>query len=152
VNGKADPLIQKINQGPHSVFGCPGRYSLQIAEFRGRTAIVKSGSDGNTKFTGFFDLHKSPLVTAADDAERMAANLAKDKEVMQAGYMPYVYHGRDSSKVFIGAFNAPNQPEAARLREHLLKVAVDLNKRRVTDTMIVPASALQDLSQIKQNK
>jgi hypothetical protein len=152
VMGKPDPLIHEINQGPHSVFGCPGRYSLQIAEFRGRTAILKNSSEASTKFAGFFDLRKSPLAHAADDAEKLAANLAKDKEVMKAGYMPYVYHGRDSSKVYIGAFNAPNQPEAVRLREHLLNVAVDLNKRRVTDTMIVPASALEDLSQIKQNK
>jgi hypothetical protein len=150
-NGKSDPLIRQMNQGPHSVFGCSGRYTLQIAEFRGRTAIVKSGQ-ASSKFGNFFDLKKSPLATAADDAEKMAANLAKDKQVTAAGYVPYVYHDRDSSKVFIGAFNSPTQPEAARLRKHLLEVAVDLNNRRVTDTMIVPAVALQDLSQIKQNR
>jgi hypothetical protein len=151
-HGKPDPLIQQMNQGPHSVFTCPGRYTLQVAEFRGRTAILKSGSEKSTKFSSFFDMSKSPLVTAGKDAERLAENLAKDKQVTQAGYFPYVYHDRDSSKVFIGAFNSPNEPEAARLRKHLLEIAVDLNNRKVTDTMIVPASALQDLSQIKQNR
>jgi hypothetical protein len=145
-----DPLIRQMNQGPHSVFTCPGRYSLQIAEFAGRKAIIKDG-EVDKKFSSMFDLRKSPLATAGEDAEKLAASLARDKQVMQAGYVPYVYHDRYSSKVFIGAFNQPVTPEAIKLREHLLKIAVDLNNRKVTDTMIVPAIALQDLTGIKKN-
>ena len=33
--GKRDELVVKMNQGPHSIYQCPGRYSLELAEFSG---------------------------------------------------------------------------------------------------------------------
>ncbi len=145
---KPDLLIQKINQGPHNIFTCPGRYTLQVAEFRGRKEIV--GADQPQKSHNVFELRKSPLATAADDAEKLADALAKDKDVRQIGYVPYVYHDRFSSKVFIGAFNSAADPEAAKLRDAMLKMAVDLNNRKVVDVMIVPAGGLTDLTTIKR--
>ena len=67
-----------------------------------------------------------------------------------------VYHDRTSSRVLIGSFNAPNDPAAVRLRDHLLRVAVgimDTNQDPVTKKprhrgvhkMIVPAEYLTDL-------
>lgn len=145
---KPDLLIQKINQGPHSIYTCPGRYSLQVAEFSGRKEIVAAGQP--EKSFNVFDLRKSPLATAADDAEKLAEGLARDKEVRQTGYIPYVYHDRFSSKVYIGAFNSPSDPEAAKLRNAMVKMAVDLNNRKTVDVMIVPSGILTDLSGIKQ--
>jgi hypothetical protein len=49
----------------------------------------------------------------------------------------------------MGSFNDPNDPAAAALQKRLLEIAVDLNNRRVTDVMIVPATALLDLQPIK---
>ncbi len=43
---KPDLLVQRINRGPHSIYTCPGRYSLQIAEFSGRKQIVTQGQPG----------------------------------------------------------------------------------------------------------
>lgn len=144
---KPDLLVRKINQGPHNIYTCPGRYSLQLAEFSGRQAIVPANQPQRVLN---FDLKKSPLATAADDAEKLADSLARDKFVRQTGYVPYVYHDRFSSKVYIGAFNSASDPEAAKLREAMVKMAVDLNNRKVVDTMIVPATALTDVGAIKQ--
>ena len=70
---KHDTLIAQMNQGPHTIFRCPGRYTLPIAEFSGRSTFnvegaMKLGDDA---------LKKSPSITAADDAERLADALAK---------------------------------------------------------------------------
>ena len=90
-----------------------------------------------------------PLATAADDAERLAEALSRDKEIQKLGCQPYVYHDRFSSRVTLGSFNVPNDPNAQRLHDRLREIAVDLNNRRVTDVMIVPATALMDLAPIK---
>lgn len=144
---KPDLLVQKINQGPHNINTCPGRFTLQVAEFTGRKAIVQGPQ--TESFFSSFAMKRSPLATAADDAEKLADALARDKLVRQTGYVPYVYHDRYSSKVFMGAFNSPSDPAAARLRDDMLKMAVDLNNRRVADVMIVPAGALTDLTGIR---
>jgi hypothetical protein len=125
-----DVMLVKMNDGPHNIRRCPGRYTLQIANFSGRS-------------------NKSPLATAADDAERLAEALSKDREIQKLGCQPYVYHDHYSSRVTIGSFNAPDDPNARKLHDRLLEIAVDLNNRRVTDVMIVPAGVLLDLSPIK---
>jgi hypothetical protein len=148
---KPDVMITQMNQGPHSIFTCPGRYSLQIAEFTGRKTML-GGNLPESRIGGILELRKSPLATAADDAEKLAAALARDKEFMQLGYVPYVYHDRYASRVMVGAFNSPNDPAATKLRQGLIEEAGKLNNRRVTDVMIVPASMLTDLSGVKQQQ
>ncbi len=146
---KQDTLIAQMNQGPHSLFRCPGRYTLVIAEFSGRSTFNIEGA----RKLGDDVLKKSPLVTAADDAERLAASLAKVPEIQQTGYLPYVFHDRTSSKVTIGAFNSPNDPAAMKLRETLLRLAVPLmdtkDRKRGIDTMIAPANYLTDIEPLK---
>lgn len=141
---KPDVIVAQMNQaGDHNIHTCPGKYSLQIAEFKGRTEIIgKSGTPG------IFNLKRSALATAADDAERLATALSRDKEVSQTGARPYVFHSRYSSRVLMGSFNDPNDPNAARLRDRLLKLATDLNNRNVTDVMIVPATVLTDIKEL----
>lgn len=152
--GNNDAFVMRMNQGPHSVYQCPGRYSLEVASFNGRASFDVTG----TQSFSDVGLKRSPLITAADDAERMAQALAKAEEIKQLGQPVYVYHDRTSSRVMIGAFNSPNEPAAVQLRANLLKLAVPLiqeenpatgRKKAVTDTMIVPASALTDLALIK---
>ncbi len=142
-----DVLISKINNGPHSIMRCPGRYTLQIADFSGRKTL---DVDNDQRFKGLKSFNQSPLVTAADDAERLAKALAGDKEILQTGYEPYVYHDRFSSRVMIGSFDTPNDPKARKLHDRLLELTVGLNQRKVTDnTVIVPAPNLTDLAKIK---
>jgi hypothetical protein len=144
-SGKGDPLLRQINGGPHNLVYCPGRYSLQVAEFSGRATF-------NVDNPNFKDslLAKSPLARAADDAEQLADKLAKNPEIRQTGCQPYVFHDRTSSKVWMGAFNSPDDPAAARLRDTLLKLAASSSlMKEADDTMIVPAPYLTDVDVLK---
>jgi hypothetical protein len=148
---KTDPLITQMNAGPHSVFHCPGRYTLQVAEFTGRSSLEATESNKfRAKESSSLErvLQQSPLAHAADDAEKLADSLLKVDEIQRTGYRPYVYHDRHSSKVTIGAFNSPNDPAAMSLRQKLLEIAVDLNNRKATEVMIVPAPVLMDLKEL----
>jgi hypothetical protein len=148
---KPDKLIVQMNQTARSIANCPGRYSLQVAEFSGRSTF----NERDERFQGLASLKKSPLATAAADAERLAAKLAKDPDIQRLGQPIYVYHDRRSSRVFIGSFNAEKDPAAVETRDALVRLAVDLMKNdRPTggvDTMIVPAGMLTNLKDIKAN-
>jgi hypothetical protein len=141
-----DVLVGKINDGPHNIRYCPGRYTLQVAAFTGRSTF---DPEGDPRFKGVLAAMKSPLATAADDAERLAEALSKDPEVIKTGCQPYVFHDRFSSRVTMGSFNSPTDPSAQRLHDRLIEIAVDLNNRKVSDNLIVPATALMDLAPIK---
>ena len=140
--GKRDVLIGQMNSGPRSIVNCPGRYTLQVAEFGGRAAF-----NPDQKSIGMFSndwLRKSPLATAADDAERLAEVLAKDPEIARTGFQPYVFHDRTKSKVMVGAFQNPTDPAAPKLRQLLLQRAIPLaDKQR--GAIIAPGNQLTDL-------
>jgi hypothetical protein len=145
-----DKLIIAMNKGLRSIAHCPGRYSLQVAEFTGRSAL----QFGLEKQAGnrLPDLRESPLQTAAADAERLAERLAKSSEFQALRQPVYVYHDRSSSKVFVGSFASDLDPAAFDMREALLRLAVPLQKsngKGRDDVMIVPATALYDLKAIK---
>jgi hypothetical protein len=146
---KSDRLVVQMNQTSRSIANCPGRYSLQVAEFSGRSTF----NDKDDRFQGLLNLKRSPLATAGEDAERLADRLAKDPDLQKLGQPIYVYHDRTASRVYIGSFNAPQDPTAVAVRESLLKLAVPmLDRKRSTggmDTMIVPAGMLTDLNDIK---
>jgi hypothetical protein len=146
---KHDDLIPKMNAGAHSIANCPGRYTLQVAEFSGRTSF--DAKDEN--FRGLLKLRESPLRTAGDDAERLATALQKDREFQQLGQPVFTYHDRTSSRVFIGSFQNDRDPTAVRVREALLKMSVELQRTNrvgaTSDTMIVPATMLTDLTDVK---
>jgi hypothetical protein len=148
---KADRLVVEMNSGEGSVAQCPGMYTLQIAEFSGRATF----NEKDSAFQGHLALLKSPLRTAASDAEKLANVLRKDKDVAKLGQPIYVYHDRTSSRVYAGSFNTPDDPRAVAMRDSLLKLAVPLidpsSRRKTVDSMIVPAGTLTDLSAIKAN-
>jgi hypothetical protein len=147
-----DRLLIRINSGHRSIANCPGRYSLQIADFSGRASFQL---DPDVRLAHFLpSLVDPPLGKAAEDAERMADKLSKDPEIQRLGQPIYVYHGRTASKVFIGSFNDPRDPAAAALRNQLVQNAnaisnKDKTGKAATETMIVPALALTDLSELK---
>ncbi len=149
---KQDRLIVQMNSSDRSIANCPGQFSLQVAQFTGRSTF----NEKDENFRGVMSLRSSPLRTAADDAERLAATLTKDKEVQQLGQPVFVYHDRTASRVFVGSFDSDRDPQAGNVRESLLKLALPLmdSKSRGKahlDTMIVPATALTDLTNIKSN-
>jgi hypothetical protein len=147
-----DRLMVQMNSGHRSIVNCPGRYSLQVAEFTGRSTYVLNPVDQPASI--FPNLKESPLRTAADDAEKMADKLAKDPEFQRLGEPVYVVHDRTNSRVYVGSFDAPQDPRAVEVREKLLRMAVPLvsketRGKNALDTMIVPALALTDLTAIK---
>ena len=150
---RRDELIVRMNQTARSIANCPGRFSLQIAEFSGRATF----NEKDPRFHGLLNLQKSPLMTAADDAERLADKLAKHPEFQKLHLPIYVFHDRTSSKVFVGSFESDKDPSAVGIREALLKMAVPLvtvdkqHPSQALDTMIVPAGWLTDLSPVKEN-
>lgn len=147
-----DRLVVQINAGLRSIVNCPGRYSLQVAEFSGRSAYQLNPNQPIAQVLP--NLNTSPLQTAHDDAERMADKLARAPEIQRMGLPVFVYHDRTSSRVFVGTWDNPREPAAYKTREELLRLAtslVDKSKRKkdALDTMIVPALALTDLSEYK---
>jgi hypothetical protein len=146
---KPDKLIVRMNASLRSIAHCPGRYSLQVAEFSGRSTF----NPQDETFKGVVSLSNSPLQTAAADAERLAAKLSKDSDIQQLGQPIYVYHDRTASRVFIGSFESEKDPVAVDVRDSLLRLAVPLMDRKrptgALDTMIVPAGLLTDLKDIK---
>jgi hypothetical protein len=157
---KHDELIVKINQTARSITNCPGRFSLQIAEFSGRATFNEKDKRFQEGILGGRFLTSSPLATAADDAERLADKLSKNPEFQKLHLPIYVYHDRTSSKVYVGSFETDKDPSAVGIRDALLKMSVPLvtyyendpkSKSRALDTMIVPAGWLTDLQPIKAN-
>jgi hypothetical protein len=119
---KADPLIKRMNQGPNSIFNCPGPYTMVVAEFSGRSSFDTKESifrlpDG---------LKDSPLKTAHEDAEDFAEKLADDPKIQALGVRPYVYHDRTSSRVMLGGYNSQADPNAKRVYQGALGVSVQI--------------------------
>jgi hypothetical protein len=143
-----DRLVVQMNSGLRSIVNCPGRFSLQVAEFSGRTSFASQPG------SLIPNLKESPLRTAHDDAEKMADKLAKDAEFQRMGQPVYVLHDRSSSRVYIGSFDSEQDPRAAAVRERLMMMAIPLQDksrrgRNALDTTIVPALALTDLAVMK---
>jgi hypothetical protein len=149
-----DRLMVKINGGLRSIANCPGRYSLQVAEFSGRSAFQLDPQQQIGQILP--DLKSSPLMTAHDDAEKLADKLARASEIQHLGMPVYVFHDRTASRVYIGSFNDLKDPAVYKAREAALRLASTVvdksNQKRSKSTLdyrIVPAYALTDLSDYK---
>lgn len=136
---KPDDLLKRMNAGPHSIYKCSGTYTLPVAEFRGRS----TANIGDPRFSNTGFLKKSPLAKAGDDAEDLAAKLAKCQ--LMRGYEPYVFHDRDRSVVTIGAFNGPNDPNLVRLREIIPRLIYEMLDRRMTLIPLAPSPTLMEV-------
>lgn len=123
---KVDPEVVRWNKGtPHSIYTCPGPYSLVVSEFSGRSQLAAEAPPQNilTKF-----LDDSPLKTAHDDAENLASMLAKHEVIRSLGVMPYVYHDRTSSRVMLGAFQSPDDPRIEQVRKAAMTIEVETKR------------------------
>ena len=138
---KVDDLIRRINKGPYSIFKNPSEYTLQVAEFGGRIAVMVSSEKG--KGDAPVDesvLRGSPLASAADDAEKLADALNKCKSL--GGVRAYAYHSRTSSFVTIGGFNSPQDPAQDPVRKRIDAVSNELIKRSQSQIALRPAAVL----------
>jgi hypothetical protein len=153
-----DKLVVQMNSGPKSITNNPGHFTIQVASFSGLSGFAITGQ-GKSAFNSYLDERKgaSPLQTAHDDAEKVADRLARSPEMKQLGQPVFVYHDRTSSRVFVGAFNSTDDPNALATRNELLKIAGKINgtardrrNKPVTDQMIIPASMLTSVDDLKQ--
>ena len=97
-----DAFVAKMNEGvEHSLLDCPGRQTIQVATFRGKT-ILQTSAKEDAASKSFWGGHKkddkNPLVEAAENAHLLA------KELRSHGYDAYEFHDRTESIVTIGAF------------------------------------------------
>jgi hypothetical protein len=102
-----DSFVAKMNEGvEHSLLDNPGRQTIQVATFRGKTILQTSGKE-DAATSSFFGFHKNndknPLVEAAENAHLLA------KELRAHGFDAYEFHDRTESIVTIGAFAQTTQ-------------------------------------------
>lgn len=99
-----DPLVARMNaQVAHSLLDCPGKYSVQVATFKGQVVVdpkqiaaVESGAE---------EL-ESGLAEAAEKAHLLTEAL------IAKGYQAYEFHDRYMSIVTVGSFDSVGSPRA----------------------------------------
>ena len=98
-----DKFVEEMNSGvEHSLLDCPGRYTIQVATFRGKTILQPSAAEMETKKSRWGWLSQgddSSLVEAAENAHFLCA------ELRAHGYEAYEFHDRTESIVTIGGFS-----------------------------------------------
>jgi len=92
-----DPLVLRANEGvEHCLLDCPGKYTVQVATFRGGMIIdqreISAIQNGQKQM-------KSQLAEAAEKAHKLAEALRLK------GYDAYEFHDRYASIVTVGSFD-----------------------------------------------
>jgi hypothetical protein len=95
-----DEAIALNKDVPHSLLECPGKFTVQIATFKGN-AVIKQNDIQDIE-QGRKEM-QSQLGTAARQAHDLTVYL------QAKGYDAYQYHDRFSSVVTIGSFNSPGK-------------------------------------------
>jgi len=102
VPGGLDPLVIEMNKNvPHSLLDCPGKYSVQVAAFKGQVIIkqneIEAIERGEKHFNG-------DLADAAMKAHQLTEALR------MKGYEAYEFHDRNASIVTVGSFDSVGMP------------------------------------------
>ena len=100
-----DNEVAKWNEGPEfSLMKCPGKYSIRVATFRGRTSL-KSKTDEVQDMRTRRAKEDDPLVVAVRNAHLLTVALR------EKGWDAYEFHDRRESYVAVGSFDeAVTQP------------------------------------------
>lgn len=92
-----DESVAKWNQGvQHSLLDCPGRYTIKVATFRGRSSLEEPGDVKSTKTRRA--KRDDPLITGAEKAQKLTVALRS------RGWEAYEFHDKYESYVTIGSF------------------------------------------------
>jgi hypothetical protein len=101
-----DPLVLEMNKNvPHdlSLLNCPGKYSVQVATFKGKVVIeqqeINDIQSGRKEFKG-------DLAEAALKAHQLTEALR------MKGYEAYEFHDRKASIVTVGSFDTVGTPRS----------------------------------------
>lgn len=97
-----DKLVAKMNQGvKHSLLDCPGKYTVQVATFRGRTILLTNATEmgAPTRSRKRAKDQDDALAAAAENAHLLT------EELRAHGWEAYEFHDRTESFVTIGSFD-----------------------------------------------
>jgi hypothetical protein len=104
-----DPAVAKWNEGlEFSVLHCPGKYTIKVATFRGRSSLQRVGEDEEAPRTRLAN-EDDPLVLAGQDAHKLTVALRS------RGWEAYEFHDRHESYVCVGSFDEMQQLADGRL-------------------------------------
>jgi len=102
-----DELVLKANEGvEHSLLDCPGKYTVLVAQFSGRSRVVLREKDMAKELSilGKIRPEDSQLVKAAEDAHVLTTALR------MKGWKAFEFHGRSESLVTVGSFESVGTP------------------------------------------
>jgi hypothetical protein len=99
-----DELVLALNKDvPYSLLDCPGKYTVQVATFKGQVIIkqdeIKAIQNGDKEMKG-------ELAQAAAKADKLA------RALRLKGYEAYQFHDHYASIVTIGSFNSVGTPRS----------------------------------------
>lgn len=125
-----DPLLLKLNSGSDlSLLKNPGRYSVVVATFEGKSVTGVTSGGFRRKFESF--KIGDSLDNAARDAWELAVALKK-----YYGIKAWVFHDRHRSVVTVGSFDSPRDPRIASLiKNYGMKVR---NGRLTAEIITIP--------------
>ncbi|QDT18147.1 hypothetical protein [Alienimonas californiensis] len=104
-----DPLLTALNAGEeYSLHRCPGKYSVVVKEFRGKTLTQVSGTE--TEDIGDRVAVSDDLNDGGRDAWELC-QILRNRE----GHEAYVWHDRYRSVVTVGSFDSAQDPAAIRV-------------------------------------
>lgn len=114
-----DKLVVEMNKHvTHSLLKCPGKYTVQVATFKGNVFIepaqIREIEAGK------------PIESKLAKAAQLANELTEALRLK--GYDAYEFHDRYSSSVTVGSFNATGTPRADG------KIDIDLRIRKIIET------------------
>ena len=99
-----DKFVAKLNDGiEYSLLNCPGKYSVKVATFRGRSALQTS--QGNSQLGKGSSGEEHPLAQAAANAHRLTVALRMLGAEQGEGWEAYEFHDRFESYVTVGSFD-----------------------------------------------
>jgi len=95
--GVVDELVLKMNEGvPHSLLDCPGRYTVQVATFKGNVILDQKEIEAVRQ--------GKPLPSKLAEAAMKAHQLTEALRIK--GYEAYEFHDRYASIVTVGSFDS----------------------------------------------
>lgn len=105
-----DKDIAEWNKGlEHSLLHCPGKFTIKVATFRGRTQL-KAANDGVADELGARRANDDdPLVRAGENAHHLTIALRSK------GWQAYEFHDRHESCVCVGSFDEMQRAPDGRL-------------------------------------
>ena len=129
---KPDYDLLRLNQGvDFSLLDNPGKYTVQVATFSGRSVTPVANSsfanheeEFDRRLESTFDQATGMLRANLNDAGENATQLTYELRRLQTENVPngmeaWVYHDRFQSIVTIGSFDSPNDPRIVRIAQQL---------------------------------